>query len=159
MRQDYVSLSLAKKLKDKKFDWFVKSMYAKVYGVREEIIQKYPGMSDSGYKDLLIGNDGPFREDEVYAYYEQPLPIGCSNKDFYFENYPHMICSRPTLYEAQKWLRIDHSIHIAIDFNQHGWYYKIYDIKENERISSSDGYAKTYEQALENGIEDALTYL
>lgn len=159
MKQDYVSLSLAKKLKNKKFDWYVESMYGEIYRVKDEICHKYPGLSDCGYEDLLIKNGGPFKEDEVYAYYEEPLQIVCSNTDDCFKSRPYMICSRPTLYEAQKWLRVIHSIHIAIDFNQHGWYYKIYDIKENERISSADGYVGTFEQALENGIGDALNYL
>lgn len=31
---------------------------------------------------------------------------------------------------AQKWLRENHSIHIAVDFNQYGrWYYRLYDIR------------------------------
>ena len=159
MEQDYVSLSLAQKLNEKKFDWCVASMYGEIYTVKDEIRQAYPGMSDCGYEDLLIKNGGPLKEDEVYTYYKRPLEISCSNTDFYFKHYPYMICSRPTLYDAQKWLRVKHLIHISVDFNEHGWYYKIYDIKEDERISSSDGYVGTFEQALGNAIEDASTFI
>lgn len=64
----------------------------------------------------------------------------------------------PTLYEVQKWLREGHLIHISVDFNHHGWYYRAYDIKENLCFDTMEGFVKTYEEALRNGIIEALNY-
>lgn len=60
---------------------------------------------------------------------------------------------------AQKWLRENHSIHIAVDFNQYGrWYYRLYDIKDYDFLSETevDKIYKSYEEALEAGIQEAL---
>ena len=60
---------------------------------------------------------------------------------------------------AQKWLRENHSIHIAVDFNQYGrWYYRLYDIEDYDFLSETevDKIYKSYEEALEAGIEEAL---
>lgn len=65
----------------------------------------------------------------------------------------------PTLYQAQKWLRDKHLVHIVVDFNRKGWYFKMYDIKEDMCVGTMDGYCKTYEEALDNGIEESLNYL
>ncbi len=60
---------------------------------------------------------------------------------------------------AQKWLRENHSIHIAVDFNQYGrWYYRLYDIEDYDFLSETevDKIYKSYEEALEAGIQEAL---
>lgn len=65
----------------------------------------------------------------------------------------------PTKSIAQKWLRENHSIHIAVDFNQYGrWYYRLYDIKDYDFLSETevDKIYKSYEEALEAGIQEAL---
>ena len=63
---------------------------------------------------------------------------------------------------AQKWLRENHSIHIAVDFNQYGrWYYRLYDIEDYDFLSETevDKIYKSYEEALEAGIEEALKHI
>lgn len=65
----------------------------------------------------------------------------------------------PTLYIAQKWLRENHSIHIAVYFNQYGrWYYRLYDIKDYDFLFGTevDKTYKSYEEALEAGIQETL---
>lgn len=60
---------------------------------------------------------------------------------------------------AQKWLRENHSIHIAVDFNQYGrWYYRLYDIEDYDFLSETevDKIYKSYEEALEAGIQETL---
>ena len=67
------------------------------------------------------------------------------------------IYPKPTLYMAQKWLRGVQGIHIVIDFkSKDSWYYRIYDLDDNELIKQSEGYFNTYEDALQAGILRAL---
>lgn len=155
-KEDYVSLEVAKLLKEKGFDWLCDSMYANNYRVRDEILEKYPGLSDDGYQDLMKKFGGEFEENEVYGNYIEPLWIQCKNNDFYRNMYRYMIYARPTLYEAQKWLRNKHVTHIVIDFNCKGWYFRIYDIKESHCILGSENYFETYEEALNAGILETL---
>lgn len=65
----------------------------------------------------------------------------------------------PTLYAAQKWVRTKGKIHIVVDLNKHGWYYRLYDMKDLSLISQMDGYTDTFEKALNDGIKESLTYL
>lgn len=65
----------------------------------------------------------------------------------------------PTLYAAQKWVRIKGKIHIVVELNKHGWYYRLYDTEDLSLISQMDGYVDTFEKALNDGIKESLTYL
>lgn len=65
----------------------------------------------------------------------------------------------PTLYAAQKWVRTKGKIHIVVELNKHGWYYRLYDTEDLSLISQMDGYADTFEKALNDGIKESLTYL
>lgn len=65
----------------------------------------------------------------------------------------------PTLYAAQKWVRAKGKIHIVVDLNKHGWYYRLYDMEDLSLISQMDGYTDTFEKALNDGIKVSLTYL
>ena len=63
----------------------------------------------------------------------------------------------PTLYMTQKWLREERGIHIVIDFkSKNSWYYRTYDLHENELNEQSEEYFNTYECALQAGILEAL---
>ena len=71
---------------------------------------------------------------------------------------PHDICSKPTLYEAQKWLREKHNMEVSVAYcrNRISWYYWI------GLLSYNDGEVKfgfnflSYEEALNKGILEAL---
>ena len=65
----------------------------------------------------------------------------------------------PTLYAAQKWVRTKGKIHIVVELNKHGWYYRLYDMEDLSLISQMDGYTDTFEKALNDGIKESLTYL
>lgn len=69
MDEDYVTLEVAQLLKEKGFDWYVSFMFFNNYRVKDDIIEKYPGLSDDGYNDLLKDNGGNLSEEEVYGYY------------------------------------------------------------------------------------------
>ena len=82
-------------------------------------------------------------------------------KCFYFASLLKYL-SVPPQSIAQKWLRENHSIHIAVDFNQYGrWYYRLYDIEDYDFLSETevDKIYKSYEEALEAGIEEALKHI
>ena len=92
---------------------------------------------------------------KVITKYDLPQSMSCCTE---IDNESvEFLC--PTLYIAQKWLRENHSIHIAVDFNQYGrWYYRLYDIEDYDFLSETevDKIYKSYEEALEAGIQEAL---
>lgn len=66
--------------------------------------------------------------------------------------------SRPTLYEAAKWLRDKHAIHISIEWDVDGFCSSI-TIRDEDGLfveSSYHIYYKSYEEALNAGILEAL---
>lgn len=119
---DYVSLNVAKRLKEKGFDEPVLSQYTKVGSVWS---------------------------------CQEP-------KDF---NKAIDCYSRPTLYEAQKWLRTKHNIHVCVDNNASGWFYVLFKadngtyIGDYDDIGPNDGGCwDSYEDALNDGIMNALNF-
>ena len=92
---------------------------------------------------------------KVITKYDLPQSMSCCTE---IDDEPvEFLC--PTLYIAQKWLRENHSIHIAVDINQYGrWYYRLYDIKDYDFLSETevDKIYKSYEEVLEAGIQEAL---
>ena len=62
-------------------------------------------------------------------------------------------------YLAPKWVRTKGKIHIVVELNKHGWYYRLYDMEDLSLISQMDGYTDTFEKALNDGIKESLTYL
>lgn len=100
-----------------------------------------------------------FNEFCEFAYADEDLHIMTLHSTNSFFNEIGCGYTAPTKYIAQKWLRENHSIHIAVDFNQYGrWYYRLYDIKDYDFISETevDKIYKSYEEALEAGIQEAL---
>ena len=76
-------------------------------------------------------------------------------------------CSAPTLWQAQKWLREKHNIHVQIEaVMQEQWTYTLVDLAPwsdmdgewHDRIPDREGYPQiaTYESALSAGIAAAL---
>lgn len=102
----------------------------------------------------ILKNKG-FDEPCRYTYFgENEEEIGVSNHKN--SNYPKGVYSMPTLYDTQKWLRNTHKIHIVVDFNRSGWYYRLYDMVENELIEESYLRYKSFELALEAGIRNTI---
>lgn len=67
--------------------------------------------------------------------------------------------SRPTQALAARWLREIYKLHICVDFNHKGWYFIIYDVTEQDRLDSCYFYNLGYEEALEEGLKEALKLL
>lgn len=127
-KEDYVSLEVAKMLKDKGFDEHTSS-----YFIIEE------------YKCIFNGEQFICRVGDI---------------DIDSKLYPeHVLAKRPTLYQAQKWLRgkgINICVANAITVKKPvKWFYTI------DLIDNCDGvfpmeYYPSYEEALNNGIRRAL---
>lgn len=64
--------------------------------------------------------------------------------------------SRPSLYEAQKWIRDKQDFHIEICKQSDGWYLYIYDISIETYITECTNSNSSYEEALNRGIKEAL---
>lgn len=121
-KEDYVSLEVAKLLKEKGYNISCRTSRKKNGElIMYEIEQSLDNM-------LSIG-------DECYEY----------------------LC--PTLYEAQKWIRINHRIHICVDCCVFGWTCILYDVVSGEQLSEVYGCKDTYEEALNAGILEALKIL
>lgn len=160
-KENYVSIEVAKLLKEKGYDWVSDSMYRNNYRLKDDIKDKYPGLSDDGYLDLLKKNGGELEEDEVYGYYEDPVIITCKNDKLYFDLYPGMICARPSLYEAQKWLREKHNIHLDVrcvgysrPLRRADYRCEVFAV-DNREYSESKIYHR-YEDSLNEGILKAV---
>lgn len=62
------------------------------------------------------------------------------------------------LYDAQKWLREEHNLHIEVRYYQNLWYE--YELKEAEGKILAEGSAfKTYEDALNTAVYMAIEHL
>ena len=64
----------------------------------------------------------------------------------------------PTLYEAQKWLREAHNLHLEITYSPSCWTGKIYDLKEWDYIKGFT-FFESFEDALHTLIKEAVKIL
>lgn len=111
-----------------------------------------------------------FDEQCRYTYCgESEEDVGVSNNKN--SNYPKSVYSMPTLYDAAKWLRNKHKLHIDVgmcgdyatdaDWNKcDGWDFWTFDMYStenfNHHIFDCFGQYDTYEEALNAGILEAL---
>lgn len=122
-REDYVSLEVAKLLKEKNYDV-------------------------------------PTRE--YYSFDKNKLEYGV----FCVENNKRNgdFCSAPTLYEIAKWLRETHDIAVCVHPYGYSWDYTLFNLSKinddyNHVSIISNVFYKTYEEALNEGIKEALKYI
>lgn len=156
---DLCSLIASKNLKDLGFNVYCEYTFYNHYRVKDEIYEKHPGLSDDGYQDLLKKYGGPYKESEVYGYYVEPLKIGSSNK-YIDEHTSSEICSCPTLYDGQKFLREQFKKHITVySCSQESWQYRITDPHQNLDEGGFGEDFATYEDALNDAIERVTTEL
>ena len=95
--------------------------------VSDEMLEKHPGLSDSGYMDLTDAYGGPYKVDEVYKHYIEPLKRFSRNS--MIDNEMDELCSCIHLYEVQKWLRKEKFLLIVVNRLLHGEYvFSIVDI-------------------------------
>lgn len=134
--------------------------YHKHCRVSNEILAKYPGLSDSGYQDLIW--DGLYTHNEVYKIYIEPLETYSRNS--LINDCETELCSCIHLYEAQKWLREEKDIIVDVRYG-----YPYYNVVLNSRIMGTRHIVKDknkriadffhYEEALSEGIKEAVKIL
>lgn len=101
--KNIVSLEVAKLLRDTGYNEYCHTTYCKVCRVSDEIMQKYPGLSDSGYRDLEYEKN--IKKSEIYKTYKELTDvfyISNKNGDSYIGN--NFIAVAPTIFEVQQWL-------------------------------------------------------
>lgn len=117
--KDFVSLIVARKLKEKEFDEYCKALYI----------------------------NGKWRD------------ISCKNT---LDMFKGKFYAAPTLYDAQKWLREKHMLHVNADYDNElrCWFYSVLGIDRERNIDmiNTEPY-KSYEEALNEGILRALTLI
>ena len=79
-----------------------------------------------------------------------PYAFGDKLRDEHFANI--------SLYEAQKWLREKHNLHIEITYSPSCWTCKIYDLKEWDYIKGFT-FFESFEDALHTLIKEAVKIL
>lgn len=94
--------------------------------------------------------------DKIVRRYDLPQDISCCTE--IDGELVEFLC--PTLYVAQKWLRETKNLHIEISY-MYGdyWIYDILTIPRHDLVGLSDRpleHYKSYEEALEAGIQEAL---
>jgi hypothetical protein len=130
MKDKIVSFKVAKLAKEKGFDW--KTLY------------RY-----QGNKDCIVGgslyNHNSKEEQDLWSI---------------------ILLSAPTQFLLQKWLREEKKLHISIDSlcdndKDLSNFYWMYDIKNNSTffLEKSGINFKTYEEALEQALEEALNLI
>ena len=171
----FVNVETALELKQKGFDEMCEYIFANHYRVRDEIHEKYPGLSDDGYRELTVDWGGTLQEDEVYATYVEPIKE-CFRNYWIGPDVEWRICTMPTLDDARTWLRNNHKIHIVIvptgnhykadvilsnEFGVIGYgssHIQVYNPDVHPSAENSKSFA-TYEAALAAGIREALHYV
>lgn len=155
--QDYVSLETAKLLKEKSYTEVCEKSYFHHYRIKDEILEKYPGRSDDGYREL-IEIDG-LKNDEVYGYYDELVDSPSSNRVSWPKS-ENFIASAPTLHAVQKWLRIEHHINAYIEFDYKIlWKYVLQVCTHDDNTITAQAFFNTYEEALDTGIRTALAFI
>lgn len=171
--KDFVSFETAKKLKEKRFNEGCEYTFYNNYRVRDEIYEKYPGLSDDGYEDLRKKYGGPYKDEEVYGYYIEPLKLYSRNSTIGVnpatkQKVPtNQLCSCPNIYQVLKWLREEKLILIGLSPMQEydveetiEWCATVYKVDKQGGLSLKEElYYESYEQSALAGIEYVLDNL
>ena len=123
--------------------------------VSNEILGKYPDLSEGGYQDLIW--DGKHTHDEVYKVYIEPLNLYSRNS--LINDCETELCTCVHLYDAQKWLREEKKIEIVV-LGQNcigGPYYP--DIFTGDGLMNNARGYNSYEEALLEGIKEVIKIL
>jgi hypothetical protein len=153
------------------------SKYTWVHNCRvsDEILAKHPGLSDSGYMDLIDEYGGPYKREELYHTYIEPISRYSINS--MIDTDLGEICSCVHLYDAQEWLR-KREVYVSVmpEYNEFGpvkgvkyrlevahWKDDEFGYETIERVDPDDHHCVVcyddYREALSEGIEDAVKYV
>lgn len=100
----------------------------------------------------------------AYQYYRDGILYKIPYLSLKREEQAKRVCyNAPSLYDAQKWLRLNKNMHVCVDVNASGWYYVLSKSNNGTYICDSDdngpndgGCWDTYEEALNAGIIEAF---
>lgn len=151
--KDYCNYETCVALKELGYNCSSDYTYVNNYRVRDEIYEKHPGLSDDGYLDLIDEYGGPYKRDEVFGNYLEPLKTWSRNSML---DEPFEVCSCIHLYDAQKWFRKEFKILIVPRYRElmEMWDCIIYD--ENKINIYATSTFKQYEESLLEGIKKAI---
>ena len=105
--EDFVSLELGKKLKEKGFDYDTLFAYNDEQIINPKVVEKYGELSDDGYYELTKQGGGELDWDYVYIYQQLLMP---QRTIFVKRNY----LLAPTISQVLKWLREEKNIYISV---------------------------------------------
>lgn len=173
--EDFVPFEIANKLKEKGFDEGCEYTFYNNYRVRDEIYEKHPDLSDDGYEDLRKKYGGPYKDEEVYGYYIEPLKLYSRNSTIGVNSITKQkvptneLCSCPNIYQVLKWLRKKKKISVEVGIHCFlEWICSIYEFSDRlvDFTQYSNGIDDTvfifygsYEEAALAGIEYVLDNL
>lgn len=163
--EDLVNYTIAITLRKKGFDEPCEWTFYNNYRVRDEIYEKHPGLSDDGYEDLSKKYGGPYRDDELYGYYVEPLRLYSRNSTIGINPITKKkvetskLCSCPDINQVLKWLRKEKKLHIVIelsDKNTYCWYIQMVGKRISKLSSHLDNYYDQWEETALAAIKYAI---
>ena len=154
--EDFCTQKTSMFLKDAGFNDMCSYAYCNVYRVRDEIIEKHPGLTDCGYQDLTQDFGGPYRINEVYGHYVEIDERRLKNN--LLDRTLGEICTAPTLQEAIGWLMQTMNKHVSpkpyVCEDGIMWLVEIRDIGTDKvSLIKTITCKKTYHEAVNAGIE------
>ena len=155
--KDYCDYETCVALRELGYNQSSEYTFCKHCRVSDEILEKYDGLSDSGYLDLVDEYGGPYKRDEVYKQYIEPLKRWSRNT--MLDEMLGELCSCVHLYDAQKWLREEKGMLLQPTYLELSdeWICVIRD--KNKRHGHSAQKQKNYEEALSEGIKATIEIL
>lgn len=151
MKKDLILFETAKLAKEKGFDELVLYKYSdKGVLYISYTTEQYYGIET--LKEFIDEGCGFTKNSE--------LPWNNIYRSEYENKKVNIVVTAPTQSELQKWLREKHNIHIQVWYDNtqkdgYPYLYKIYD-QNNEPVDSDGWYYDNWEEALEEGLQEAL---
>lgn len=161
-KKDYCDLDASMALKGLGYNKSSDYTYCYHCRVSDEMLEKHPGLSDSGYMDLIDEYGGPYKREEVYHTYIEPIKTFSRNS--LIDTDLGEICSCIHLYDAQEWLRNTHNLHISTKpYPCEDGLMWMYEIRQFTQylvciIKNKTGFREA-EEALLNGIKETVKLL
>lgn len=154
--EDFVPFEIAKKLKEKGFDYKCLFVYNKEQIINPEIVKAFGELTDDGYYELTKEGGGKLDWSFVYINEYQLIQY----RDVLFAR---GMIKAPTISHVLKWLREEKNIHIIVEMYDSGWYYTLFpNVRwENDKLKSdtyimSFKHKTSFEQAALEGIKYVL---
>lgn len=160
MKEQLISLETATLAKEKQFQEYTSYFYTKENGLCSidtdgEILNIYN--DDLTFKDSIWDCNGDFWYNEIE-----------DEEGIYAQTYEPIKYPAPTQSLLQKWLRETHQLHLEIQVQDYvetpKFYWDIFGTYKNNKMircianSPREDYV-SYEEALETGLQEALSYI